>query len=294
MKTRFSEENVLRKVRRIRVLASVAGLALVCAGPTRAQSKPAQTDAAAAPSAPAVPGNPPGVQSSSASPANASALAQSSAPKTTQPVAQNSSAKPPASKGTSEGIGVHGHWVIEVHNPDGKLVSHTEFENSLQPAGMTDLAQILGQNSSIGPWFIEFTTIPGPCTSGPNLIFRAAGLCAIVQGPGVGQGTVCLTGGACIASGMPAPTVSTSPPNQSVISGSFTFPASGTGGTIISAVTGTYLCASSESPQMCASTTNLVNALPSALSFFSSAPVLPNVVVGPGQIVTVTVTFSFS
>lgn len=38
--------------------------------------------------------------------------------------------KSPA-KGNHEGITVHGHWMIEVRNPDGKVVSHTEFENSL-------------------------------------------------------------------------------------------------------------------------------------------------------------------
>ncbi|MGC2530119.1 MAG: hypothetical protein WA639_20420, partial [Candidatus Acidiferrum sp.] len=50
-----------------------------------------------------------------------------------QGVAQNFSAKRPASRGPSEGIQVHGHWTIEVRNPDGKVVSHTEFENALSP-----------------------------------------------------------------------------------------------------------------------------------------------------------------
>jgi hypothetical protein len=30
-----------------------------------------------------------------------------------------------------EGLTVHGYWKIDVHNPDGKLVAHREFENSL-------------------------------------------------------------------------------------------------------------------------------------------------------------------
>ena len=33
--------------------------------------------------------------------------------------------------GTHEGVKVHGHWMIEVKEPNGKLISHTEFENSL-------------------------------------------------------------------------------------------------------------------------------------------------------------------
>jgi hypothetical protein len=36
----------------------------------------------------------------------------------------------PAS-GLRSGVKVHGYWKIDVKNPDGKLASHTEFENSL-------------------------------------------------------------------------------------------------------------------------------------------------------------------
>lgn len=36
-------------------------------------------------------------------------------------------------KGANEGITVHGHWTIEVRNPDGSLARHVEFENSLDP-----------------------------------------------------------------------------------------------------------------------------------------------------------------
>jgi hypothetical protein len=35
--------------------------------------------------------------------------------------------------GPHEGITVHGHWSIEIRNPDGSLVRHVEFENSLDP-----------------------------------------------------------------------------------------------------------------------------------------------------------------
>ena len=47
--------------------------------------------------------------------------------------AQKSSAMPAAPKGQQEGITVHGHWVIEVKNPDGSVVRHVEVENSLDP-----------------------------------------------------------------------------------------------------------------------------------------------------------------
>lgn len=35
--------------------------------------------------------------------------------------------------GSHEGIKVHGHWTIEVRNPNGAMVRHVEFENSLNP-----------------------------------------------------------------------------------------------------------------------------------------------------------------
>src|SRR5579862_760999 len=41
------------------------------------------------------------------------------------------------SGGPSEGIKVHGHWTIDVRNPDGSLSSHSEFDNHLSAGGMT-------------------------------------------------------------------------------------------------------------------------------------------------------------
>lgn len=35
--------------------------------------------------------------------------------------------------GQHEGIKVHGHWTIEVRNPDGSMTRHLEFENALDP-----------------------------------------------------------------------------------------------------------------------------------------------------------------
>lgn len=57
--------------------------------------------------------------------------------------------KPPA-KGQHEGITVHGHWVIEVRNPDGKLVKHVEFENSLDPGFTMPVSAPLGPRSIQG------------------------------------------------------------------------------------------------------------------------------------------------
>ena len=76
-----------------------------------------------------------------------------------QPVAQGGqTATPsePAAKGTSEGIQVHGHWTLEVKNPDGKLVTHREFENSLvYNGGALLLPALLNRNVVSGAWEVQ-------------------------------------------------------------------------------------------------------------------------------------------
>jgi len=71
-------------------------------------------------------------------------------------------------RGEHEGIKVHGHWTIEVKNPDGKLVSHTEFENALvQPEGAKTLAYLLLGIEVPGGYLVTLTngaaTGTGPC-----------------------------------------------------------------------------------------------------------------------------------
>jgi hypothetical protein len=156
MNARLSNGNVLRSAKRILGLAGLASLALVCAGAAWAQSRPTQTQSTAAPSAAAVPATSPG------------AIPSGSAPDAKQVVAQNSPAKPSAPKGQSEGIKVHGHWIIEVRNPDGKVVTHREFENALVTGTINDggafLASILGRVVTPGSWAI-LLFIPGNGTS---------------------------------------------------------------------------------------------------------------------------------
>ena len=61
-------------------------------------------------------------------------------------------------RGPSEGIKVHGHWTIEVHNPDGTVVSRREFENALESMGQTLLAAFLARVWSPGGWGIELSS----------------------------------------------------------------------------------------------------------------------------------------
>ncbi len=47
--------------------------------------------------------------------------------------------------GTNEGVGIHGHWVIEVHNADGSLAERREFDNAL----IQTTATVAGGNSAM-------------------------------------------------------------------------------------------------------------------------------------------------
>jgi len=83
-------------------------------------------------------------------------------------------------KRTREGIQVHGYWSIEVHNPDGTLDKHVEFENSLchytpatgnivfgnyqagTPGGDWALTSILTGFFAAGGWSVQLGNAPLP------------------------------------------------------------------------------------------------------------------------------------
>jgi hypothetical protein len=124
----LNEGTIRRTSKRIAGLAGVASLALIFAGPTWAQSKAAQSEMAPAQSAAALPETSP-----NAKPPSADSATLGRAAKTTQGTAQSPSAKTRSPKAENEGITVHGHWNIDIRNPDGNLVKHVEFENSIDP-----------------------------------------------------------------------------------------------------------------------------------------------------------------
>ncbi|MGA7340779.1 MAG: hypothetical protein WBE72_14845 [Terracidiphilus sp.] len=115
------------------VLAALVAMVLSNPGIGRAQSKPTQAGHAAAP-------------------ANSALLAEPLAQE-----GQSATRGKPDQEGKQEGIKVHGHWTIEVKNPDGKLVTHREFENKLvtgSNAGNLFLSTVLGRTVVTGPWLI--------------------------------------------------------------------------------------------------------------------------------------------
>lgn len=107
--------------------------------------------------------------------------------------------------GRAEGIKVHGHWTIEVRNPDGGLAARHEVENALIPGmGTTLLAGLLGNVYDDTSWGINLWGNPadpcgpvptnGPCQIGPpNLSVH------IPMVSGAPSGTVEITASATIA-----------------------------------------------------------------------------------------------
>ena len=56
---------------------------------------------------------------------------------------------PAGDGGTSEGIKVHGDWIIDIRDPDGTLVQHREFQNALTHSGGGKLSRILSGEMTI-------------------------------------------------------------------------------------------------------------------------------------------------
>jgi hypothetical protein len=184
MKTSREHELIARIGRRVLTPAALLVLVVSAAGVSRAQS-PAPKPAGATRPAVGVAGN--------TSPAT-----QATTPK---PAAElGVSAGQAAPKGQSEGITVHGRWVIEVKNPDGTVVTHREFENAIVPGGEGYLAALLAGNNSPGGLSIllngansQFPGNPGSVPSSPEaLTFSEAGPCAPSYGGGPPTGTTCL------------------------------------------------------------------------------------------------------
>jgi hypothetical protein len=87
--------------------------------------------------------------------------------------------------------------MIEVKDPDGAVVTHREFENSLvningQATGANLLAALLSGNWVVGPWTIVLQGSPGPCQSNPF------GWCTII--PSNATALIAFTSGGCSTS----------------------------------------------------------------------------------------------
>ena len=87
----------------------------------------------------------------------------------TEAVADTSSDDSGGGDPGSEGITVHGHWRLDIHNEDGSLDRRVEFENALVPLGAENLAMFLAGQLVPGPWAISLDSESAPlrpCAAG--------------------------------------------------------------------------------------------------------------------------------
>jgi len=221
----------------------------------------------------------------------------------------------------SQGIKVHGHWVLQVKNADGTLGERREFNNSLVTNGAAlsgdlVLGSLLFGDSSSGGLAIAF--ISGPTTT-PGL--DASTFCDAVGYPAPPANISCygfypagsLFDGSSLRTLVnPGQTGLTSvlnltPALSIVLSGNYIVPSAlGSLGTINAVQTYTSLCTSSSpsvglntsdvAPNACLGSLNLGTA---HANLFAGALTSTNIPNGPmpvttGQVISVTVTITFS
>lgn len=79
-----------------------------------------------------------------------------------EPQRHSPAAPPDRRGGPHEGLTVHGHWTLEVRNPDGSVAGRYEFENSLAQ-GSDVLPVLLTGQKMPGAWEIQVLGNAGIC-----------------------------------------------------------------------------------------------------------------------------------
>jgi len=177
--------------------------------------------------------------------------------------------------GPHEGIKVHGHWTIDVRNPDGTLASHRDFENSLFPGA--PLATNLARTKVLGLWavaLVAISTASNPCSPSPPSFF-----CSI------SEPTESIGAWASTNLTVSAPT---SGPNSGtlVLNGSVIAAQSGTFNQVITTVDG---CPVGVAPAACT-----VSCSGCTFYEFTSSALNPAINITAGQLIQVTVVISFT
>jgi hypothetical protein len=73
---------------------------------------------------------------------------------------------------------VHGQWTIELRNPDGTLSERREFQNALVGSGAEILAQVLARADRAGRWAVALSGV-GPC----SIAGGVAAECFVAEAP---------------------------------------------------------------------------------------------------------------
>jgi hypothetical protein len=71
------------------------------------------------------------------------------------------------SAGLNQSLKMHGHWIIDIKNPDGTLAHHHEFENSIQYDGQNYLIGLMSGYGAAGNWEIYFSSVGSVASTSP-------------------------------------------------------------------------------------------------------------------------------
>ena len=210
-------------------------------------------------------------------------------------VAQENEAADSSTRGKprDEGIKVHGHWTIDIKNPDGTLAQHNEFENSFQPGGSIVLIQLITGIAIPSDMAIGVTSPTGqtpPC--GPSSQSICLMVRSLVDEPGNG---FCANLAVC-STGLTSSTSFAALPYTLTYAGSFQAADAGsiTGvESILGSCVQSPVGLETVSPSNC--TADNLNNTNSGQSYaIFSGTTINAVAVTAGQIVQVSVTFTFS
>lgn len=208
-------------------------------------------------------------------------------------------AKPESSQGDAgsinQGIKMHGHWVIDVKNPDGTIVQHRDFENSLVPNASQFLIGLMSGYFIPGDYliFLQAGTGSAPCIAGTQ------GGCAIVRSLTTNPGTVYCEIYYCSTGLTYTYNLAGAGPFSMVLQGSIT---ANQAGNIAEVSTAYNSCANIAYSNINVAPTTLETSSPSSCDAntttnwygnLSLANINP-VTVASGQIIQVTVTITFS
>jgi len=227
--------------------------------------------------------------------------ATSAAPKATPPHKQTPAA-PAEAQATApndaahQGIKVHGHWTIDVKNPDGTLVEHRDFENSIQYDGQNYLVGLLSGyavNGGYGIYFSNATasTTNAVCTSGQYPY------CAIVQSTTAGPGIFACISYTCVGGLTVTPTFGLGPTIK--LAGTITAPNAGSIAQVFTSPAGCNAAGSTTyfpttvatiTPAACMASNNSTSLGGTMTLATLSSPIS----VVAGQIIQISVTLSFS
>jgi len=302
----INSEFVARIARRGLALAALLALFFAGAAVSRAQSTAASApDPAAKPAAASAKMPPAPARDSSALAANPLAGVGDEPALTASPL--SSAAEKPPAKGQHEGIKVHGHWIIEVKNPDGSVDRHVEFENALcitnsnlnGYGGDALLTLLLTGFAPAGGWEVQLGNAPIPTGANPGPACGASGVPGLLfvleqsnDGSSSANGSCLATPNSCFPTLNP-PAVNPNFYNSFTLSGQFTVP-QGAASTQITTV-GTVLrtCGANDTPANCLGSTNTSVVQFTGAYLTGVAPLPPPVPITAAQSVSVNVQFSF-